>query len=60
MQDTAKPVDNEDIIVWGDVFDTWCYRYELHEMTHMSDDYRVIPFDDGEDSEHSKFLAQFE
>ena len=34
--------DHEDVIVWpcGD----WCYRYELEEMSHKSDDYRVIKF----------------
>jgi hypothetical protein len=32
----------EDIMMWAD--DDWCYRYELTEMTHRSDDYRVIPF----------------
>ena len=32
-----------DIIVWPD--GTWCFRYELHEYTHMSDDYLVLPID---------------
>lgn len=32
----------EDICVWSD--NTQCYRYELHEMNHMSDDYLVIPW----------------
>jgi hypothetical protein len=42
----------EDIILWSD--NTWCYREELHEMTHMSDvsadfsrsgfDFIIIPF----------------
>ena len=35
--------DQDDIIVWAD--GTWCYRYELHEFTWMSDDYTVIAFD---------------
>ena len=35
-------MNREDIIVWPD--ESWCYRDELHEFTHMSDDYRVIPF----------------
>lgn len=34
--------DFEDILIWSD--DTWCYRYELHEMNHMSDDYFVLQF----------------
>lgn len=35
--------DLEDIFLYSDGF-TWCYRYELHEMKHMSDDYEVIYF----------------
>ena len=31
----------EDIVLWCD--GTWCYREELEEMTHMSDDFIVIP-----------------
>jgi hypothetical protein len=34
--------DFEDILLWSD--DTWCYRYELSEMSHMSDDYFVLQF----------------
>lgn len=29
-----------DIIVWPD--DSWCYREELHQMRHKSDDYTVL------------------
>jgi len=36
----------EDLLMWSD--GTWCYRYELSEMNHMSDDYRVIAFDSDE------------
>jgi len=32
----------EDIILWPD--NTQCYRYELHEMQHMSDDFIVVPY----------------
>ena len=33
---------SDDLILWSD--GTWCFGYELHdEMTHMSDDYEVIP-----------------
>lgn len=32
---------SNDLVVWPD--NTQCYRYELHEMQHMSDDYIVIP-----------------
>lgn len=35
--------DSEDLIVWP--CGTQCFRYELHEMTHKSDDYEVVPFD---------------
>lgn len=33
---------SEDIIIWPD--NTQCYRYELEEMNHMSDDYLVVPY----------------
>jgi hypothetical protein len=36
-------MDLEDICVWAD--DTWCYRYEVEEMSHMSDDYQILFFD---------------
>jgi len=32
----------QDILLWPD--NTWCYRYELEEMSHMSDDYIVVPY----------------
>lgn len=32
----------EDICVWPDR--TWCYRYELREMNHKSDDYETLAF----------------
>lgn len=35
-------MDMEDILLWPD--NTWCYRYELHEMNHMSDDYLTLAF----------------
>ena len=38
----SKQLDLEDVILWPD--NTWCYRYELHQMQHMSDDYLVVPF----------------
>lgn len=37
-----KCQDIEDIILWPD--DMWCYRYELAEMTHKSDDYLIIKY----------------
>lgn len=38
----ATPKDNEGILVWPD--GTWCYRYELREYAHMSDDYTMLSF----------------
>lgn len=43
LSDWTHKHASEDIIVWAD--NTWCFRYELHEFNHMSDDYRVIPPD---------------
>lgn len=37
-----KEADLDDLIIWSD--DTCCYRYELEEMGHMSDDYIVVPY----------------
>jgi hypothetical protein len=36
-------MSSEDILIWADC--TWCYRYELSEMNHMSDDYFVLQSD---------------
>ena len=36
-------VDIEDILVWS-YPGTWCYRYELQEMQHRSDDFSVLCF----------------
>ena len=33
----------EDVVLWPDGF--WCYRYELPDMSHRSDDYEVIEYD---------------
>ena len=33
----------EDIMLWS--CSTWCYREELSQMNHMSDDYQVLWFD---------------
>ena len=35
-------VDIEDVMVWSD--GTWCYRYELGEFKHISDDYTTLYF----------------
>ena len=34
---------SNDVILWSD--GTWCFGYELQQMTHMSDDYEVIACD---------------
>lgn len=33
-------ISGEDIFVWAD--GSWCYRYEIHEYGHKSDDYEVL------------------
>lgn len=33
-------LDPDDVILWPD--DTWCYRHELAEFNHKSDDYEVL------------------
>lgn len=33
-------MSGEDIMLWPD--GTWCYRDEVAEFTHMSDDYEVV------------------
>ena len=38
---TKKVFESDDVLVWAD--GSWCYRYELHEMSHMSDDYTTLP-----------------
>lgn len=32
--------DPDDVMLWP--CGTWCYRHELHEMTHKSDDYEIL------------------
>jgi hypothetical protein len=32
----------EDIYLWSD--NTWCYRHDLEQYQHMSDDYLLIPY----------------
>ncbi|AGC35602.1 hypothetical protein HOS22_gp36 [Rhizobium phage RHEph08] len=34
----------EQVCVWPD--GTWCYKDELPEMTHMSDDYYITSYDE--------------
>jgi len=41
-----KQTDMEDIFLWCE--GTWCYRYEFHEMNHMSDDFCILPFNSKE------------
>lgn len=37
----GNSMSSEDILIWAD--GTWCFRHELSEMNHMSDDYSTIP-----------------
>lgn len=41
----------EDIFVWCD--GTWCFRYEYEEMSHMSDDFKILL---DETPEHTQFM----
>lgn len=34
--------DGDDAIVWP--CGTWCYRFELGQFAHKSDDFQVIPY----------------
>lgn len=43
VQQAQDSICSEDVMLWPD--ETWCYRCELPEMDHMSDDYETIPFD---------------
>lgn len=38
---SARPPSSLDVILWP--CGTWCYRDEIHEYTHKSDDYEVLP-----------------
>lgn len=38
-----REIDREDILLWPD--GTWCYRHQQSEMSQMSDDFQVVPFD---------------
>lgn len=37
-----KTVDLEDVFIWP--CGAWCYRYERSQMTHHSDDCKVLYF----------------
>ena len=39
---TIQRISDEDVIVWP--CGTWCLREQLHEMTWLSDDYEVMPW----------------
>ena len=47
----TQKTEPEDVIKWPD--GTWCYRYELPEFSHKTDDYEVLSFDA---SEWHKFM----
>ncbi len=42
IENKCSTIDSEDAILWP--FGVWCYRYELEEMAHKSDDYRIIKY----------------
>lgn len=48
----------DDLIIWPDA--TWCFRYELGEYSHKSDDYYTIPFASVEYYRFLKALAPWE
>lgn len=49
----------DDFIVWP--CGTWCYRSELPEMNHMTDDYEVLPaFSDAWDEFIPELLVPFQ
>ena len=39
---TIQAISNEDVFLWSD--GTYCLREQYHEMTWMSDDYEVLPW----------------
>jgi hypothetical protein len=41
MNEPIQPASNEDLYVWPD--GAMCYREEIGQMTHKSDDYEVVP-----------------
>lgn len=38
----TRPHDIEDVFLWPD--GSWCYREEVEEYSHKSDDYKVLYF----------------
>lgn len=46
MSDAVRKAAGNDICRWPD--GTWCYREELHEYTHKSDDYEIIAVENPE------------
>lgn len=49
---SIRLASQEDIILWPD--GSWCFRYELPEMNHKSDDFEVIT----EDNPQYELLSQ--
>ena len=54
MDESIKPIPQNqgDIILWPN--NDWCYRFELEVMTHKSDDYRIVPVNTDEWDEISR------
>lgn len=40
IEQSENPPDPEDVILWPDY--TWCWRHELSEMNHKSDDFQIV------------------
>ena len=38
-----RAIQSNDLILWPD--GTWCLYEQIHEYSHMSDDYTVVPAD---------------
>ena len=40
---TVRKILGDDVCLWPD--GTWCYYDEIEEMSHMSDDFEIVPVD---------------
>lgn len=40
MMHEVRKLSSQDIMLWPD--GTWCFREELGDMVHMSDDYEIF------------------
>jgi len=49
--------NTNNLIIWPD--DTWCFRFELEDYSHKSDDYYTLPFNSVECYQFLKEFAQY-